>query len=481
MELREYADCDATALADLIRRREVTADEVYETALEAIRRVDADINAVVSGPWDEPLAYDADGPFAGVPFVVKDLVIHAAGVPSIMATRLSGDGIVANEDTFAMRRFREAGFATAALTTAPEFGFGPTTVSVRHGATRNPWDLGRAAGGSTGGTGALVGARAVPVGHANDGGGSIRVPAAWNGLVGLKPSRGRVSFGPDMQEDLFGFVVEFALTRTLRDAAAMLDAVAGSLPGDPFLVRRPDRPWSEEVGADPGRLRIALTTESWSERPTDPEVVAAVEAVGRRLEDLGHDVEIASPAFEWERFVSAVTKATVLDVGYGVQEVAAASGLVPGPDTVEHVTLDAYNRRHEVTAIDVMEIKATLNDMSRLFGTFLTGYDVLVTPTITVPPPPVDFMLLDDPRYDTDSWMRELFGYAAFTPMFNATGTPALSLPLATTADGLPIGVQFAAPMCDEAVLLRLGSQLEQALPWADRRPAVDAGALTGA
>jgi len=476
MELREYADCDATALAALIRRREVTADEVYATALEAIRLVDAEINAVAAGPWEQPLEYAEDGPFAGVPFVVKDLVIHAAGVPSIMATRLSGDGIVADEDTFAMKQFRAAGFATAALTTAPEFGFGPTTVSLRHGATRNPWDVTRSAGGSTGGTGALVGARAVPVGHANDGGGSIRVPASWNGLVGLKPSRGRVSFGPDMQEDLFGFVVEFALTRTLRDAAAMLDAVAGSLPGDPFLVRRPDRPWIEEVGADPGPLRIALTTDSWSERPTDPEVVATVEAVGRTLEGLGHHVEVASPAFDWERFVTAVTKATVLDVGYGVQEVAAASGLEPGPDTVEHVTLDAYRRRTEVTAIDVMEIKATLNDMSRLVGSFLGGYDVLVTPTINVPAPPVEFMSLNDPKYDTDSWMRELFSYASFTPMFNATGTPALGLPLGMSAAGLPIGVQFAAPMCDEATLLRLGSQLEQALPWADRRPAVDAG-----
>jgi len=476
MQLAEYADRDATALAELIRAGEVTPEELYAVALEAIDEVNRDVNAVADGPWEAPLAFAANGPFHGVPFVVKDLICHAAGVPSRMASRLTGDGIVFDSDAIVMRRFRAAGLATAALTTTPEFGVCGNTVSVRYGATRNPWDLSRSAGGSSGGTAALVAAGAVAVGHANDGGGSIRVPASFTGLVGLKTTRGRVPLGPELQEDLFGLVVEFALTRTVRDCAALFDSVAGPLPGGLFAAPEPSGSWLADVGADPGSLRVAVQTSAWSDYPADRDVSASVEAVARQLDDLGHAVELRALALDWDEFMSAMAPANTFDVGHAIAAVADAVGAEPGPETVERANLVLHSEWPTVRAAQLMETKAVFHKLTMAVGELFKDFDVLVTPATNTPAPPVDYI---DPAAgiaNGDTWVRAVFERCSMTPLFNVSGHPALSLPLGSSAEGLPIGVQFVAPMFDESTLLRLGAQLEQAMPWAGRRPAVYAG-----
>ena len=477
MRVDEYSACDATALAALLSKREVSADEVYEAARVAIDAVDAQLHAMADGPWERPLEFAQHGPFGGVPFAIKDVGAHPRGVPVRFGTRLSGDGVTFETESFLLTRFRDAGFAAAGITTAPEFGYNFSTEALAYGAsTRNPWDLTRSVGGSSGGAAALVAAGGTPVAHAGDGGGSIRVPAAFNGLVGLKPSRGRTSDGPECQERLAGLGVEFGLVRTMRDCAALLDAIAGAMPGDRVIIKEPERPWSQELGVSPGRLRIAINTETWSDTPVHPDVVAAVETVANELEALGHHVERATPSFAWDRFVVAMT--TIMS-GYLVESVAStseASGLQPGPDTLEHTIAALYERGQKVTLLDMASAMEAVNDASRIIGQFLTEWDLLVTPTANIAPPPLGYHDANDSSYDAEGWIRRLFAEGSFTPLFNWTGNPAISLPLGSTPDGLPVGVQFVAPMCEEARLIRVGSQMEEAMPWSGRRPQVYAG-----
>ena len=477
MDMQEYVARDATALAELVDAGEVRAAELQDLAREAISKVNSELNAVIDGPWDEPLPYDENGPFRGVPFVVKDLFLHAAGVPVRAGSRMLGAGIPFPQDTHLMARFKAAGLATMALTPTPEFGLSANTEPLAHGSTRNPWDPALSPSGSSGGSAALVAAGAVPMAHGNDGGGSIRMPAAYTGLVGLKPTRARTPVGPDMQEAVYGNAVEFAMTRSVRDTAALLDAVAGPMPGDKFLLREPQRPWSEEVGADPGKLRVALHTASWAGSAVDPEVVAATEAVGRMLSDLGHSVVEATPVFDWDRFMEAITIAWSAIVAEFVTALSAATGNDPGPETLENTTLAFYERGRTMTVLEFAEASAVFNEVSRQVGEFFTGFDLLLTPTTNLPPQPLGFLNMNDPSFDAGGWIRNLFDLFSFMPLFNFTGLPAISLPLATTRTGLPIGVQFAAPMCDEAGLIRVAAQLEEAMPWRDRPlPQIHAG-----
>ena len=482
MRVDEYAAQDATALAELVRRGEVSADEAYAAAVEAIDAVDVELNAVANGPWDRPLEHAQDGPFTGVPFVIKDLGAHPRGVPVRMGSRLTGDGISFPHESFLIERFRKAGLAAAALATTPEFGFNATTEALAYGPTRNPWDVSRSAGGSSGGSAALVAAGAVPIAHGGDGGGSIRIPASCNGLVGLKPSRGRTSYGPDTQEVLAGFPADFVLTRTMRDCAAALDAVAGPMPGDKFAIRDPARPWSEEVGAEAGRLRIAVHTASWADTPVDPEVEGAVAAVADRLESLGHEVDSATPTFDWDDLMTSMAAIWAASVGDAIRTLSLETGRQPDADSLEHTSLACYAYAQTLTVFEIEAASRAVNGIARAVGEFFTDWDLLLTPTVTTPPVPLGHLDANDASLDLEGWVRRLFGVCAFTPVFNCTGTPAISLPLGWTSDGLPIGVQLAAPMCDEAVLIRVGSQLEQAMPWSDRRPrvhAATAGSMT--
>lgn len=472
MNIDEYAALDATGLAAAIASGDVTADEVAAIATKALGDVDDKLNAVATGPFEKPLDYARDGRFAGVPFVIKDLVCHAEGVPTRMGTRMLGDGIRPPADTHLMERFRAAGLATLAVSTTPEFGFNANTEALTYGSTRNPWNLDYSAGGSSGGSAALVAAGAIPVAHANDGGGSIRIPAASTGLIGLKPSRGRVPLGPDLGDALSGFAMEFAVTRSVRDTAALLDDVAVSYPGDRFVIAPPSRPWAAEVGTDPGRLRIAVHTESWAGTYVDPEVAAAVNSVASTLEAAGHHVERATPGFDWEPLLQAHVVIWSAFLAESVAGVEAMTGVLAGPDNLERTTWECVQYGRRVTAVELGLANATINTVSREVGRFFTDYDLLLTPTTNSPSVPLGQL---DANADLTAaeWTKQIFDTCSFTPLFNATGTPAVSLPLAQSKQGLPIGVQLAGPMCSEAMLLRVSAQLEKALPWADRRPGI--------
>ncbi|WP_066902049.1 amidase [Mycolicibacterium houstonense] len=471
----EYAQYDATGLAELIRDNQVSVAEVHDAARGAIEAVNPALNAVVAGPWEVALDCDGDGAFAGIPFALKDFAIHAAGVPTRFGSRLTGQGVAFPHDTELMKRFRAAGLAAVALTTTPEFAFNGNTEPVTQGSTRNPWDRARSAGGSSGGSAVLVAARALPIAHATDGGGSIRIPASANGLVGLKPSRGRVSVAPDASEPLSGLGVEFGLTRSVRDCAALLDAVSGAAPGDKYVIRDPACPYIDEIGRDPGGLRIAIHTESWSGDPVDPEVVAAVAAVGSVLEGLGHHVRPDSPVFRWDQFVDANLPVWSVSLAEGIDALAAAVGTTPGAHNLEATTLACAEHGRRVTATELGGALAVFNEVSRTVGTFFTEYDLLLTPTLSRPPQLLGDLDSDDASLTPGQWMRKLLGVCSFTPLFNATGGPAISLPLGCTRSGLPIGVQLAAPMCDEGTLIAVAAQLETAMPWAHRMPEVNA------
>ena len=475
MDVRDYAAHDAVGLADLIRSGQVNAAEVHAAARSAIEAVNPQLNAVVGPLFDAPLDHDASGPFAGVPFAIKDLVCHAAGVTHEYGSRLTA-GFAYPYDTSLMARWRAAGLATMGRTNTPEMGFNASTEPVANGPTRNPWDTTRSPGGSSGGSSALVAARALPVAHANDGGGSIRIPAANCGLVGLKPTRGRTPVGPDADDPLYGLGIEFAVTRTVRDAAALLDAVEGPDVGDRFAIARPARPYATEVGADPGRLRVMLSPRGWADVFVDPACVAAAEATGRVLAELGHEVDHGTPPVDvagldlvnlryWCGFLAQAV--------YGLSETL---GREVGDATVEHTVARCAEFGRGFTMFDLAEAGAVQNAITRAVGGWFTDVDVLVTPTVSRPAWLLGELDADDEHLDAPGWVGKVFTYAPFTALFNVTGQPAVSLPVATSPDGLPVGVQLVGRVGSEDVLLRVAAQLEQAMPWSDRAPTVLAG-----
>lgn len=480
LSLSEYAKHDGLGLAGLVARKEVSPAELVETAVQAIEKVNPQLNAVLQVLADDAKAEVAggvpSGPFCGVPFLIKELVLHAKGVRLDMGSRLAR-GYVAGEDSELMARFRKAGFVLTGTTQTPEFGYNPTTETTLHGPVHNPWKAGHSAGGSSGGSGAAVAAGIVPVAHANDGGGSIRIPASCNGLVGLKPSRDRVPAGPDYSDPLCGLACEFVVSRTVRDSATLLDIVAGADVGAPGLPVPPARPYREEAGTDPGKLRIAWTTQPASGEPVDPECERAVRDTVRVLEGLGHTVQEGGPAYDWDEFLDRIHVIWTAYNAMAVGEVAKLMGRTPGPDTLEAVTLACCEDGRKYTAVDLLQSMEYGGSLSRTVGRFFEDIDVLVTPTIAKRPAPHGEVDQNRAGLTAMEWTRQVFAYVPFTPLFNTTGQPAISLPLHWSADGLPVGVQFVGPLGDEAGLLRLAAQLEQAKPWADKRPPVHVAA----
>ena len=473
MHVSEYMEYDAVGLAQLIKSGQVSAQEVEQLARQRILAVNPTLNALVGDLFEEALPASTEGPLAGVPFVVKDLSLHAAGVRTGMGSRLAGEGIVFPHDTDLMTRFKQAGLVTLGRTATPEFGFNATAESLANGPTHNPWDTTRSTGGSSGGSAALVAARAVPVAHGTDGAGSLRIPAAWCGLIGLKPTRGRTPPGPDSDERLSGLGVDFALARTVRDVAALLDVASGPGVGDKYSAAPPERPYTQEIDAPPGQLRIAMTTRAWSGVPVDREYADTVSMVCRELTALGHDVEEASPQLDWEAFVDAnipLWTASVADSALGL---ARSRGIDLGPDVLEAVTLASVEYGSRLTAVDLLRALKLCGAITRSVSPFFHTYDVLVTPTVAGPPPPLGYLNQNEAGLDPRSWLNKLFALIPFTPLFNMTGQPAISLPLGQSSEGLPIGVQLVARYGDEATLLRLAAQLEQALPWKQRRPSL--------
>ncbi|WP_250573234.1 amidase [Nonomuraea sediminis] len=468
--MHEYARYDAVGIHELIGSGEVTAGEVEAAARQALDQVNPSVNGLTVPVFPAALDHASVGPLAGVPFLIKDHGPVAAGVPFFLGSRAI-PGVVPQRDTELMARFRAAGLVTLGLTTVPELCLSFSTESVKHGPTRNPWDLSRGAGGSSGGAAALVAAGAVPVAHASDGSGSIRIPASCCGLVGLKPSRGRITPGPDAGEAMLGMAYEFALTRTVRDTAHLLDAVHGPGIGDRYTAPPPRRDYVSELGTDPGRLRVAVTTKAWSGVAVDDQVAAATLQVARVLEDLGHLVSESSPVVDWD----SVMRSQV------AEGIAITSKLLLAPRQPDPAKLEAVSRRfveltREFSALDLLAGLDAQNLLTRSVSAYLTEYDLLVTPTLGQLPATHGTLDYHDPAHTVATWLESLIAYGPFTTLFNASGHPAISLPLGHSAEGLPIGVQFVAPYGREDVLIQIASQLEQAMPWKERTPPVFAG-----
>ncbi|GAB7550102.1 amidase [Cupriavidus sp. 8B] len=476
MNITEYAGYDATGLAQEIRARRVSPAEVLAAARAAAASINPQLNALIEA-FPVALEYSPDGPFAGVPFLLKDLVLHARGVHCDHGSRMTAGRVVPAADTELMARFRRAGFATFGRTTTPEFGFNASTECRLHGPTRNPWHPDHSPGGSSGGAAAAVAAGFVPVAHANDGGGSIRIPAAACGLVGLKPSRGRTPAGPDHGMPLLGLGAEFVLTRSVRDCAAILDAVEGADTGAVFHIERPAQRYASVINTPPRRLRVAVSTRFPGTGETHADCIAAVQTVAQALEALGHQVEDASPEYCAESFARAnmtawtsFLAASALGAGQWIGRPYDGSG-------VEACTRACIEHGLTLKALDLELALAAMNTVSRAVGEFFTRYDLLVTPVTRVPTAPLGLLDQDDTSLDARGWCDKVFDYCPFTPLFNVTGTPAISLPLGMSGE-LPLGVQFAAPMCDEATLLQVAAALEEALPWRARRPRIHASRI---
>jgi amidase len=468
----EYDRYDALGLAQLVRDKTISAAELLETAIAKVEAANPRINAIVHKLYDQARADVAaglpQGPFTGVPFMLKDLGAMQKGVPTSFGSRLF-DGFIAEVDATITERYRAAGLVVLARTATPEFGLNASTEPVLHGPTRNPWDPTRSAGGSSGGSAAAVASRMLPAAHATDGGGSIRIPASCCGLFGLKPTRARNPSGPLVGEGWSGMSVAHAVTISVRDSAALLDATQGAAPGDPYPAPPVARPFLDEVGADPGKLRIALVTTPPDGTPVHADCVAAAESAARLCADLGHEIEPATLPAVPPIFNGATGVIICANLRNALEQRGRALGRAPGPKDVERVTWQMAEMGRQYTASEYAAAVQTIHGIGRTMASFFARYDVLITPTLARPP--VALGHLDMMLEDLDVFTERLAGFMPFTPLFNITGQPAASLPLHWNAQGLPIGVQFAGRYGDEATLFRLASQLEAASPWRDRRP----------
>jgi amidase len=475
----DFAWMDACAQAELVRAGDVTPADLVEAAIARVDKIDPQLNAVIHRLDDKAAAAAndpalPDGPFRGVPFLVKDGVCHTAGDPFHCGMQVLKD-IDWHEqtDTWLAERYRAAGFVFVGKTNLPELAASVTTEPLAYGATHNPWSLEHSPGGSSGGAAAAVAAGLVPAAHGNDMGGSIRVPSSACGLVGLKPTRGRTTLGPDFGEFWGPLTHEHVLTRTVRDSAAILDTVAGPGPGDPYTAPAPARPYAAEVSAPAGRLRVGIIITGIDGDDVHPECVAAVEATARALEELGHDVSAAkidalqSPD---TGFIGIYGAAIARDLDRWSERI----GRTLAPSDLDPMNAVTAELGRSISGPQYVAATETGNDFSRRIASWWSdGSDVLVTPTMPHPP-----FRLGEIAPDTDDVMAALprMGAACmFTMPFNMTGQPAISLPLHWTADGLPVGVQLVAAYGREDVLVRIASQLEQARPWANRHPPTSA------
>ena len=480
----ETTSMDATAMAELVSSGEATPLELVDAAIERIESVNDEVNAVIHPLYDEAREAASgevpDGPFRGVPFLLKDLGAAFAGQPLHMGMKLLKDAdFRAPVDTTLALRFRAAGLITVGKTNTPELGILPTTEPDAHGATRNPWDTTRSAGGSSGGSGAAVASGMVPMAHANDGGGSIRIPASNNGLVGLKPTRQRISEGPLIGDNLSGLTAELVVSRSVRDTARILDAVQGSAPGDPYVAPEPLRPYVEELSDESTGLKIGVMKTPAVEAEVDPECVAAVDHAIELLEGIGHHVVDSSPLDMMgspgdagvdiqESFLTrwAAGQAAILD------QIGMISGRPVGEGDVEPLTWTLAQIGRSRDSGRYLRDVGLHHGISRMIAAWHeAGHDLLLTPTMAEVAPKLG--AFDDSGPDPMDAFHRAFPSGAFTALFNVTGQPAISLPLHWTEEGVPVGAQLVAPFGREDLLIRVAAQLERAEPWADRRPGV--------
>jgi amidase len=472
----DLARLDATAQAELVRRGEASPVELVDAAIERIEAANGELNAVIHELYEEGRAEAAgelpDGPFKGVPFVLKDLGAAFAGQPLHMGMQYLKDaGFRSPMDSYLALRFKQAGLVTIGKTNTPELGILPTTEPKAYGPSRNPWDTSRSTGGSSGGSAAAVASGMVPMAHANDGGGSIRIPASECGLVGLKPTRQRITEGPLIGDNMSGLTVELVVSKSVRDTAAILEAVHGPAPGDPYVAPAPARPYTEEVGTDPGQLRIGLLTEPQLDAEPNEVVAEAARDAGRLLESLGHVVEDSHPTgFEEMDLVDTFLTRWMAGQAATLEQLQAVVGRPIEQPDVEPLTWALAEEGRRRSAGRYLIAVGQHQLVSRLIaGWFESGFDLLLTPTLGEPPPPLGSF--DDSGEDPVAALTRGAQTATFTATFNITGQPAISLPLHWSDEGLPIGVQLVAGFGEEDLLLRVASQLEEARPWADRVP----------
>jgi amidase len=491
----DYDKYDGLGLAELVRKKEVKPSELVEEAINRIERLNPQLNAVIYKMYE--LARKAadgdlpDGPFKGVPFLMKDILMAYAGVPLTMGSRFFKD-FVPDHDSELVKRFKAAGIIVVGKTNTPEFGLVPITEPELFGPTNNPWDLSRTPGGSSGGSAAAVATHMVPLAHASDGGGSIRMPASCCGIFGLKPTRGRNPIGPDFGEAWRGLVCDHVLTRSVRDSAAMLDATAGPDIGAPYYAVPPTRPFLSEVSTDPGKLRIAFTSQPFLGGIVDKDCVKGLEATAKLCKDLGHEVSEAAPQIDGKAFAKAFLTIVCIETRATIEEGEVllnrkASFKDFEPSTWVLGLLGRQCRAPELSkSLDLAQLTA------RQIGEFFRTYDVLLTPTLAMPPVAtgelqpkgvraVAMKLLGslnaggliNKLSGIDVSAQHVFGFMPYTPLFNVTGQPAMSVPLYWNNDGLPIGMQFVGRYGAEATLLRLAGQLEKAQPWSARVPPI--------
>lgn len=469
-----FASHDALAVGQLVKTGKIGAHELLDDTLTRLRSLNQSLNAITDfydgALLEGSVAAAGKGPFEGVPFVVKQLMADCAGTPTTLGSRFFATRPVAVADSAAVARMRRAGLVIVGRTNTSEFGLAPTTEPAFGGATLNPWHKGLSPGGSSGGSAAVVAARGLPMAHATDGGGSIRIPAALCGLFGLKPSRGRVSLAP-IGETLAGAGAQHCVSISVRDSAALLDILAGSEPGDPYTAPATGS-FLAATQRPPGKLRVAFMRKPVGGASLDPVLVAAVERTAKLLEGLGHQVEEDAP--DYDAMAAGEALGTVMAANTWTNIQIRANGRVPGPDDLEPVTREAAEHGRQISAHDYIRAVQAFHRTGRQLGAFFERHDIVLSPTIARVSLPLGEVRMDG---SAEQYQQGLAPMVAFTSVCNAAGVPAMSMPLAWTDDGLPIGLQFVGRFGAEEMLFSLAAELERAQPWRDRKP--DKGAHT--
>ncbi|MBY8825345.1 amidase [Sphingomonas colocasiae] len=465
---------DGLGLADLIRSGQISAAELVEVVIERIERLNPTLNFMTYKGYDQARAMAADPPrdgaFAGLPWLLKDLILGHAGVPQTSGSRFFRDHVPA-QDSLMIQRLKTLGLIYLGSTNVPEFGINLQSGNALFGDTRNPWDPSRTPGGSSGGAAAAVAARIMPLAHGGDGGGSIRVPSSYCGLVGLKPSRGRNSYYPDYADVWYGCGTDGCLSITVRDTAAYSDAMWGSTPGDPYEIPALARPLLQEVGADPGRLRIGVMTRSPGRAAASDDAVRTAEAAAGLCERLGHHVEPVEIPIDYDRFCTTFIRVINVLTAYGLDTAEGLLGRKAEADELQPVVWAIRGLAKNVSGIDHARDVETLRQIGRDICVAVSRYDVVITPSTPVTAPAIG-----DPSQawdDVDAYFERLFGHMVFSAPISVSGLPAISLPIEAAANGMPLGTQFIANRGREDTLIRLAAQLEAERPWRDRLPAI--------
>ncbi len=476
MTIAEYDSYDGLGLAAQIAKRNISAREAMDEAIARAEKLNPKLNAIIFEAFDQ--ARDAasgrlpKGPFAGVPTLLKDMRAGAKGMPTRSGSRLM-PAFPADHDSTLVARFKQAGLIPLGKTNVPEFGILPTTESKLYGPAHNPWHLDHSTGGSSGGSAAAVAAGIVPLAHATDGGGSIRIPAACNGLVGLKVSRGRITQGPDFSDSMLGLSVDNVVTRSVRDTAAMLDVLSPIDYGDPYFAPVAEGSYLEGIKKKPKRLRIALSLKTLAGAPFPADVTTALKKTAKLCESLGHKVEEATPAIDAEMSTGAFMTLWSAGTAFAVETLSRLTGIEPSLNVLEGLTIGLYERGRAITASQQTAAQQLLYRYARMIAHFHETYDLWLTPTLGDAPMKLGTINVDE--LDVEKGFAPLLDYVPYTALQNATGQPAINLPLHWNKAGLPIGVQFVARNGNEMLLLKFAAELEKAQPWAHRKPKLKA------